>query len=366
MKIADIQTVPVTMPKDDPYWRIALGVFPESHGMVVKVLTDNGINGYGYLSLQSPVEHLDAELMKAVLREFTRNLVGQNPMNIEKLLCDLDRIPFPGIEVAAEELGRSRIRVKSTIDVALHDIVAKVLGVPVYQLLGGLVREEVPILRIMPIKEPEETARTAVQIRDSGYRYIKIKLEGNPRQDVRRVKLVREAVGPDVHLTVDANQSYSVDAGLHLIGEIEKYAVDLVEQPVPAGDLEGLAEISLKSSCRIEAHESADTPQKVLHLLEIGFTGSFNVSVTHGGLRALRNVVSLCRLAGAGCVVSCVGPRLLSAACLHFVVSCADIDYACQLGEFVRLLNDPSSGLDIHDGKLRVPSTPGLGVHVNV
>lgn len=366
MNITGIQTVRNVMPKKDPTWRFALGAFPDSRGLVVKLPTDTGYTGVGYVGSDSPFAGGGADFMETVLKRFEPCVKGQNPFNMEKILGDIDRVPLNDLSPDAVSTERARMRARSAIDMALHDLAGLALNVPVYQLLGGLVREEIPVIRIMALKEPAEMAAVALDLRNDGYKYMKIKLDGNSAKDVERVKRVRDAVGPKVHLTVDANQSYSPEAAVDAIGEMAKYGVELVEQPVAAGDIEGLVAVSRKAKIPIEAHESVDSPIKVFNLAKSGFSGYMNVSVTLGGLRSLKTVADICKLAGVKCVISCVGTRILSAASMHFVAASGNIDFACQVGEFSRFNGDPASGLEVENGMLRVPHYPGLGVQVNV
>ncbi len=369
MKISDIRVIPNIMPKVDRTWKIAYGAVPQSQGIVVKLQTDQGHAGFGYTSTKPPDRFIPAGLEEAAMDRIIPYLIGQDPFNVEKILADMEVIPLSDLSKKASEVEWARIRAKSAVDLALHDVKAKALGIPLFQLLGGLVRDEVPIIRIIPIKEPDEMAKNAMNLCREGYKYIKIKLEGNHTKDIERVRAVRLAVGPDVHLTVDANQSYSTKGAIQSIKEMERYRVELIEQPVPETDLDGLVEVSLAgvaANCLVEAHESVETPENVFRLLKTDFAGCMNVSVILGGLVTLRTVVNMCKLAGVKCVITCIGSRILSAASIHFVASLSSVDYACQIGEFARFQNDPATGLEVENGFLRVPKGPGLGIEVNV
>ncbi len=354
------------MPKQDPGWRIALGAFPESRGLLVRIATDTRHTGFGYSGADGPYKGTGADVLKEAFHRFGRCLAGKDPLRMEKLLVDVDEVDLSDLCRDQADLDRGRMRAKSAIDIALHDLAGKALGVPVYQLLGGLVREEAPVIRIMALKEPEEMARIALELTGEGYRYIKIKLEGILDQDVARVKAIRQAVGDKTHLTVDANQSYDARGAIEMVGALEQYHIELVEQPVPAGDIQGLLAVSRTIRSPIEAHECVDTPARVFSLAKTGFFGFMNLSVTLGGLRSLKTVVDVCRLAGIKCVISCVGTRILSAASMHFIASCGHLDFACQIGEFARFNNDPATGLEIDNGMLRVSHRPGLGIQVNI
>jgi len=364
LKIKAIKRFPISLVKDDPKWKNALMASPVSEGVMVKIYTDNNISGVGYAAVP-PYRGVPADILTAILDAYIPYLIGKDPFNIESILAGIDEIPLDSIKKPFD-IERARMSVKSPIDIAFHDIMAKSLNMPVYRLLGGLVREEVPILRIMAIKEPADMAKNALGLVKEGTRYLKIKLEGNVVKDVARVKAVREAVGPKVHLTLDPNQSYAPDGAIEALKLMEPYQIDICEQPVAADDLKGLAKVTRSVKCLVEAHESAYSVESVFDLVKDHVASCISVPVTEGGLREARKIMDICTVGKVHCLVACVGSQIYSAACMHFVASAKKIDYACQLGEFVRFPNDPASGLEIKNGMLRVPHGPGLGIEVNL
>lgn len=367
MKIKAIQAIPITLVKDDPKWKTALSASPLGHGAVLKITADNKLTGVGFAGANPPYDGVKPEVLNTVFTSYIPRLIGRNPFDIAKILADLEAVPPSEISGDSPvDVHNAAISARSAIDIALHDLMARSAGLPVYELLGGLVREEIPILRMLGIKEPEEMAQNAVRLAGEGYQYIKIKLEGDAAKDLARVKAIREAVGPAVHLTTDPNQSYAPDAAIASIREMEPYNIEMVEQPVPEDDFAGMIKVSRNVNCRIEAHECAKTPENVFRLIKDGFTGCVSVGVTHGGLREARRVADVCRLGDVKCLLACVGSSILSAASLHFVASTINIGYACQLAEFSRFVNDPARGIAIDHGVMRIPTGPGLGIELNI
>jgi L-Ala-D/L-Glu epimerase / N-acetyl-D-glutamate racemase len=194
--IKSVDLEPVTLRKQDPNWRFALGASPITDGLIVRLMTDDGKMGEGFAASAA---HMGAILgaLKAELELFCPILIGKDPTRIESILGELDRAI------------RGAPQAKAGIDCALYDLQARALGVPLCQLLGGQVRGSVPILRILAIKTPKEMAAQAQKLTDKGYRYLKIKVHGEVEEDVARVAAVRRQVGEAVHLTIDANQSYT-------------------------------------------------------------------------------------------------------------------------------------------------------------
>lgn len=351
MKIADVKIVPVTMTKEDPEWRFATGGGgPESKGFLVKVMADDGLMGLGFTGLGAHFGFTWGGV-QAALEAYTEPLIGQDPFDIEKILRVLNRV-----------LGGNN-GAKAAIDMALHDLQAKALNLPLYALLGGLVREEIPIIRIVSLKEPAQMAANALKLVEQDYSYIKVKLGGEPAKDLERVKEIRKAVGDSIHLTVDANQTYSPKAAIDTLKRMQEYGVERCEQPVRADDWQGLAAVTRAVDCLVEAHESAQTLDDIFRLVKDRVVDSVILKIGQfGGIRDAKIAVALCQMGNVSCRFGTTGSRIRAAASMHVVASTSNISYACELGEFSRLLNDPVDGLEVVHGKLKVPSAPGLGV----
>ena len=348
VRITAIEVTPVVMPKTDPTWRFALAASPESRGFLIRIRTAGGEEGLGYTSavphLGAPAERVHADLRALVARLVGTELI--DPAELEAL---------PGSNQA-----------KCGLDIALHDLEARRRGVPLHRLLGGALRTAIPLLRILALKSPNEVAANATALVAQGYTYLKIKLDGDERADLARVRAVRAAVGPAVHLTVDANQSYAVGDAIRAAAELERLAVELFEQPVAAADLAGLAALARATSLPIEADESAQSVADVARLITARAVDRISLKLPKlGGLRPAAAAAARCAAAGVGCRVGAtVGSRILAAAALHFAAATPNIDYACELAEFARLEGDPAEGLEVDRGALAVPDAVGLGIRL--
>ncbi len=353
MRIRHAQIVESVMPKEDPNWRFALGGTAASEGFVLRLQADDGTEGYGFCA---SAFHYGISVggLRNALETFIPHLIDRDPFDVEPIMTDLDRVLYQNLQA------------KAAVDVALHDLMARSLGVPVYRLLGGLVRESIPVLRILALKQPEEMAANAQKLVDQSYRYLKIKVSGDERLDVARLRAIRAQVGPDVHFTIDANQSYSPKEAIRAIKHMEEFGLDLVEQPVRADDFDGLAAVTRAVDTMVEADEAAKTLPDVFRLIQMRAVDSVSIKLMKlGGFGASKLVAGMCKAADVRCRVgAAVGSRIVNAACMHFVASTPNIDYACELGEFARLLDDPAEGLEIEHGELRVPQGAGLGITV--
>jgi L-alanine-DL-glutamate epimerase-like enolase superfamily enzyme len=233
-------------------------------------------------------------------------------------------------------------------------------------LFGGKLRDSVPILRILAIKTPEEMAAQAQKLVDDGYRYLKIKVHGEVKEDIARVRAIRRQVGDGAHLTIDANQSYSVKDAIAALTRMAEFDIDLAEQPVAAGDLAGLKLVTESVPVTVEADESAASLADVMHLVSNRIVDAVSLKIPKLG--GLRNTLAAARICEAGSIRyrmgAAVGSRLLSAHAMHMAACLPKMEYACELGEFARLLDDPFEGIEIENGRLSLPEGPGSGVHL--
>ena len=354
MIIREFDVQPCTMRKEDPAWRFALAASPVTQGHVVRIATEDGVEGFGYASA-TPHMGSTPGTLAAELELFRPLLIGRDARGLEAVLVALDR----AIRGAPQS--------KAAVDCALHDLNARALGVPLHVLFGGAVRRQVPILRILAIKTPPEMAAQAQKLVDRGYRYLKIKVHGHVEEDVARVAAIRARVGPDVHLTIDANQSYTPKDAITALNRMAEHRIDLVEQPVAADDLEGLALVTRAVPVTVEADEAAGSLRQVFELVARRAVDAVSLKIPKLG--GLRNTLAAARICEAAQIKhrlgAAVGSRLLSAQALHLACALPGVDYACELGEFDRLLDDPFTGLEVADGMLTLPAGAGSGVNRN-
>ncbi|HWG03450.1 MAG TPA: enolase C-terminal domain-like protein, partial [Beijerinckiaceae bacterium] len=254
MIVTEVEFRPCEMPLEDKEWKFALASVSSARGWIVEVHDHNGDVGYGYAPaiphMGSTFEGLPVELAR--LKPL---IIGRDPHDIEAILKSFE----------ASLSGASQA--KAAIDCALYDLMARSAGRPLHDLLGGKLRDSIDVLRILAIKTPDEMAAQASRLVDQGYSYFKIKVHGDIAEDVARVRAIRASVGPDAHLTIDANQSYSVKNAIYAIQRMAECGLDLVEQPVSRFDLKGLERVTHSVPITIEADESAGTLEEIMVLV---------------------------------------------------------------------------------------------------
>lgn len=350
-KIESVRFHPLVQRQEDPNWTFAGGHYPTIDGYIVTVTTSSGIVGHGYAETATHMGYSNAGIESA-LNIFQPLVVGRNVFDIESIMLDVE----------ASLVGNSPA--KAGIDCALHDAVAKARNAPLHDLFGGRVREKIVQTRILPIKSAVEMATMAQGLVEKGYRYLKIKLMGNPALDSERVAAIRSAVGPDIRLTLDANQSYSPKGAIGVLNRMAKWDIDLVEQPVHARNLAGLALVTRSVPMLVEADEAAISVHDILHLVAEQIVDVVSLKIGKlGGLRNTMLAARICERGGIACRMGATfGPQLYVAQGLHVAAALANLDLPCELAEFDHIFDDPYEGLHILDGAIAVPEGAGSGV----
>ena len=351
MKIEKVAVEPCVMRKQDRTWRFALGASPTSNGLIVCITTDGGIRGYGYAAA-TPHMGSSMEGLGGTLNKLLPILEGRDPGDMTAIRMALDRA-LTGNNQA-----------KAAIDNALYDVLARSLGVPLHRLFGGAVRTEFPVLRILAIKTPDEMAAQAQKLVDEGTRYLKIKVHGEVAEDVARVAAIRARIGDGVHLTIDANQSYSPKDAIAALSRMAEYGIDLVEQPVAIDDLKGLKLVTDTVPVTVEADESAGSVSQIAYLVEHRIVDAISLKVAKlGGLWNSLVASQICAVGNVRYRFGAhVGSRLLAAPAMQLAAALPEMWYACEFGEFARLLDDPFEGIEVEDGIIRLPVGIASGV----
>jgi L-Ala-D/L-Glu epimerase len=351
MKIVEVRIEESILPKKDKDWKFALAANPATEGWIVNIRADDGTMGYGYASTMN---HYGAphEAVKGALDRLGKRLIGRDSRDIAGILDDLDRAM------------QGNNQAKSGIDCALHDLKARRLGVPICDLFGGPAVREFPSLRILPIKSPADMAKNARALADKGVRHFKIKVHGDVAEDVARVAAIRAEVGPDAHLTIDANQSYSPKDAIRALNLMAPSGIDLAEQPVKASDLLGLKAVTQAVPITVEADEAAYSLDQVMILVRERIVDAISLKITKlGGLRKTYAAAQIC---DAGAVKyrlgAHVGPMLLAAHAMQLAAALPGIWYASELTEFDGLAEDRWEGLRLVDGVLHLTDAIGCGV----
>ncbi len=355
MKIRDARIFRVSLPYRIPF-TIAGGTTEVAEHVFVELEAENGSKGYGEAAPMPSYSKETPESVIASLKSGMLNKVrGESLYDIERILEKLD------------EFCEDNPLATAAIDFALHDLIGKCLNIPCYKLMGGLVRNRLELSWAIGIKEKEEIVEEAKKYVGLGYRTIKLKIGLNPGQDIENVRAVREALGKDVRMRVDANQGYSLAEAIQVLPLLEKFDLEMIEQPIAAQDLEGMAELCAKLKTPILADESLRTLSDAMALIKNKACDIFNIKVMRvGGLWCSKKIAAVAEAASIPCEVGSMvemGPG--TAAGLHFALSTAAVKYACEMigHEMIDgdIIEEEEWIASCRNGFLGVPNKPGLG-----
>jgi L-alanine-DL-glutamate epimerase-like enolase superfamily enzyme len=358
MKITDVRCVPVLCPRRRAFGGVtktALGPAAFSDYTIVFVETDAGITGLG--EVDSVFKRRGALLRHDLEKALVPAVIGEDPFRISWLVKKMDDV-LDGVEEA-----------KAGIEMALWDIVGKALSTPVYNLLGGKVRDRIPLSYSIPFGAPDDMAGLALERVKWGHRTIKVKVGSeDSARDIAAVKSIRKAIGPDVKLRVDGNMGWqTAKQAIQVIRAMEDSNLELVEQPLPAYDLDGMAEVRRSIGVPLMADESIRNPRSVMQVIRRGAADIGNVYVTEaGGILNASKIFAMCEAAGMPCMIGSMPEfGIGTAAQIHLGVAMnnlgPDSDTCGVLYHQEDLLVKP---LRIENGFAYPPDGPGLGVEV--
>ncbi len=344
----------------------SLGAHIVGQYVLTRIVDDSGRVGLGEATVTSVWSGETQAGTIALLREvFEPLLSGADPFDTEWIMHRLDRAAF----------GNSFA--KAAVEMALLDLQGQILGAPVYRLLGGRqpAGPSAPGIRlkfVIGAVEPALAAERAFNMVQLGWKSIKVKVgrDGDPKVDVERLRAVREAIGPEIWLSVDANGGYSVDQAVRAAREFEKFNVALFEQPTRRGDHRAMALARRRSGIPIMADESVFTSQDALEVIHCQAADVMSIYPgKHGGVRATQEIAKIAEAAGIACTIgSNLEREVATAAMAHVTVATANIHCERFPGDLIGPLYYDApltqAPLEYNADHLRPPDGPGLGVCV--
>jgi L-alanine-DL-glutamate epimerase-like enolase superfamily enzyme len=350
MKIATINFFPHRL-KRKYRWQTASYAADAVQVFYVKLQGENGLTGLGATSVM-PKEDATFQPGIDALKSATRALVGSDVGHCDSLMTDLERrVPgYPRHLVAVE--------------MALLDLAAKTDRVSLSTYLGARKHESIPVLKMLGMGSTEFMAGRAAQFVQQGYRFLKIKLGAGPAIDLERFSAVREAVGSGVNFTADFNGAYDAPTAIRVIEQLTPEGLTMVEQPVPADDIPGMALVTQSVQPLVLADQSVNNPADVARIAHSRAAKAVSIKLLKlGGIRKSQAVVKACESMGLACHVGGTGTtRLVEAAQAHFISATPGIIVPSEIAEFEELDGDLVEGFEVVGGVLRVPDGPGLGV----
>ncbi len=259
---------------------------------------------------------------------------------------------------------------KAAIETALFDAVGKTLGVPAYQLLGGLVRDSVPVLWTLASGDPaqeidEAEAKLAARLHET----FKVKIGAlAPEADLARMRRLTAALGSRARFIVDANQAWDETTANRCLPVLAELGVTLVEQPLPAWNVAGMARVRARSAVPLMADECVFSTHDMLGVAQSAAADVVSLKlVKHAGLLNLHKVAVVAEAAGIGLYGGCLLESSIGAAAhLHAFAGLRDLAWGCEhFGPQILTDDLVEEPLRFEDFRIHLPSGPGLGVTLN-
>ncbi|MBI4257481.1 MAG: dipeptide epimerase [Thaumarchaeota archaeon] len=358
MRIAKIDIFEVDLPfRDDFVSRMNV---TSAKNVVVKVVSDDGLVGYG--SATPVPRYLGATqgTLKEALRFLGETVLGQNPFDLEKIHYMMDRaLAF-------------NTAPKAAIDMAVYDLLGKAVEAPVNSMLGGLFRNEFYTdfnLGMKYIDKPEEMARMAAKAVQEGFRAFEVKVATGLKNDISRVMAIREAVGDDVILVADANRAWNVKEAIESIRALQVFRNIIFEEPV--GGVEAFREVREAVDAPICADETCHTVEDAEKLIRTRAADILCIKLMKcGGLLKAKKIATAAESAGIVCRVDGVPgeSKLSNTASTHLALSLPNLMLSGSgvAQHHYTLRSDiGEGGLILDRGAARITDAPGLGFSVN-
>lgn len=362
MKIQNIEIFPVIVPVI-PLEKGGIAPYRGSQdkigttkatSLIFKVTTDEGIVGWGEMNAI-----ISTKLTFALLEEYIKPLViGKSPFDIRKIMGEFSPVYNPQINTKSFLTG---------IEMACWDIMGKATDQPVYDLLGGKVRDRIDIAYALGILGIEETKEKIVQIKEEGYRTLKTKGGKDVNADIKRAKAMREAGGEDFEFRVDMNQGYDTLQALKYLRGVDEYSLQFIEQPIKVNKFDDLKSLRERTGVPIGINEDCYIPNNLMQAIK---RGCIDVAIVDfeplGGISELVRLHHLAEEADLPLAHHCgwdMGVK--TAAILHATSTMPNFSYPMDSTYPAHADDVLVERIQIDNGSYVIPNGPGLGVEVD-
>jgi L-alanine-DL-glutamate epimerase-like enolase superfamily enzyme len=331
---------------------IATGTMHYAQNIFIRVHTDAGVYGVGECSAFPMIVGETQATCFEMARDFAAIWKGKNALQIEARMSELH---------AATAFNCT---IKSAFDMALYDLSAKAAQQPLYAFLGGGKTKKLETDITVGIAGPHQMAAHALAFKKQGFRIIKIKLGKDPIEDVQRVRAIREAVGAELLLRVDANQGWDEEGARYALQQMAAYDIQFCEQPMRYWNDDKLPALRSTISIKLMADESVFDHHDAKRLIAAGACDYVNIKFAKSGgiLEAVR-INACCEKNNIPCMMGgMLESRIALSAFAHFALAHENVVFydmdTCMLGH----KTDPVTGGVQYNGYyVEVPDTPGIG-----
>lgn len=296
LKITDIKLGHISVPLRTPF-KTALRTVHSVEDIIIKIETDTGHIGYGEVPPTGVITgDTTGAIIGAIESHIKKAIIGMDIENMEEIMLKLDK----------SLVGNNSA--KAGIDIAIYDLYGQLYQAPIYKLLGGYRKEIITDITIS-VNEPEEMAKDSLDAINRGYKTLKIKVGKDPKKDIERMNAIRKAVGYDVDIRIDANQGWQPKEAIYALRKMEDAGlnIELVEQPVPGHDFEGLKMVTDNVNIPVMADESVFSPRDAIKIMQMRAADYINIKLMKtGGIHNALKITSMAEVYGVECMIGCM------------------------------------------------------------
>ena len=327
--------------------------------IIIRIDTDSDISGYGEAAPWAVFSGTTEAGVAVLANYFWPEVKGQKVADIPKIMkaCDRAAVGHP--------------EAKAAIEMALYDIVGKASDLPIYQLLGGKVKDKIPFSFSIANPDLEADLELTSRMYEEGSRIFKIKtgFVEDHDEDVRRVARIREHLPDDTDLRIDYNQGLPAFGALQKLKQMEEFRPTFLEQPVKAHLWDVMADLTANLVTPILADESVFNAASASDAVQRKIAKAFSIKIMKaGGLANGRAIASIAEQAGIPCYGGTLfeGAIALNAAA-HFIVATENMSLGCEfyMPRYVMSPDELEASVDIRDGYVYPPEGPGLGLTID-
>ena len=354
--IQSVEIYKLFIPLKQPFV-ISLGPINEVQNVVVIIRTKDGCAGYGECSPYMSINGESVDTCFIVAQYFAKVLNGKNALDIGACMEAMDKTIYANTSI------------KSAFDIALHDIAAQHAGMPVYKFLGGKKNKVLETDMTVSIGDSEKMKADAILFKEQGFPAIKVKLGESLEKDVARIKAIREGIGDNLPLRIDANQGWRTAANaIAVLQALSVYNIEHCEEPIARYRFMELGQVTAGSPIPIMADESCGDEHDAERLIQLKACQMFNIKLgkSSGFYKGLK-IAQLGAQAGMHMQVGgFMESRLGMTAAAHLALSNDHIHH-CDFDTPLMFTEDPViGGINyLPKGVIDLPDTPGLGAVID-
>ncbi|PSW16097.1 mandelate racemase/muconate lactonizing enzyme family protein [Photobacterium rosenbergii] len=371
MKIIDVKPHAISVPLDTPFY-FSQGWVHNRSAMIIEVITDEGVTGYGEAlchGLQSP--QIAASIVEHTFKPL---LLGRSPFDVEVLWEEMYNTTRPFGQAGAA------VNAISGVDIALWDVIGKSLKKPIHQLIGGAFRKEVTpyatgFYRVADGHYPNDSVDEAFRYIEAGFTAFKLKIGFGVDEDIKLIRSIREAVGINVRIMADANGAYNASTARRIIKETEEFNLFFLEELLAPEDIGGYQEIKTMSKTPIAAGEQIFGKMGYRPWLESRALDIIQPDLcSSGGFTECKKIAAMAQANHINMIPHVWGSGIGIAASLQFIASIPSSPLSLNPQQPMLEFDQSShpfrkdlifDGIQMENGKVQISTKPGIGVDVN-